>query len=374
MILKDGEILNLDCDAVIYIADIHYGLKSSNDNSIKYLEWMDNISGYFKNFFIPKLNEYCSKTYKPLVIVAGDFFDNRRNLRVDVMNSAIDIVETIAKICPIVFCVGNHDTYYTNNNEVNSLRVFNNIKDVYIVERTASVKVCDKTIDIVSWIENGAEESKIVKSSNADILVLHTDINGLKYPSNIKIEGRVEAKGFKGSRIYSGHIHKHQTKGKITYLGSPYEIDKSDAGNTKGIYVNRFDYIKDEGKYELTEEFIENDYSPKFKVYDIEEIQKMKDSGKNIEDVLKNNYVSIKYNGKDAPKYKDLMNSLENCGKGIEFSEIREEVELNESTKDEIKSLSIDDAVYECIDNLNIEDADKLFLKKKHEEYVKSNI
>lgn len=373
MILKNEEELNTSCNAVIYIADIHYGLKSSNDNSIKYLEWMDNISGYFKNFFIPLLQDYCSKTYKPMVIVAGDFFDNRKNLRVDVMNSAIDIVEMIAKICPIVFCVGNHDTYYTNNNNINSLRIFNNIENVYIVERLAKIKVCDKTIDVVSWIENGVEESALVKKSNADILVLHTDINGLKYPSNIKIEGRVEAKGFKGSRIYSGHIHKHQTKGKVTYLGSPYEIDKSDAGNVKGIYINRFDYTEETGEYYMTEEFVENTYSPKFKVYNIEDIQKMEESGEDIEEVLKNNYVTIKYDGKTVPKYKELMNSLENYGKGIEFSEIREKADLEECVKEEIKSLSIDDAVYECIDNLNIDEADKLFLKSRHEQYVKSN-
>lgn len=374
MILKNNEELTMDCNAVIYIADIHYGLKSSNDNSIKYLEWLENISGYFNNFFIPLLNSYCSKGYKPMVIVAGDFFDNRRNLRIDVMNSAIDIVETISKICPIVFCVGNHDTYYTNNNIITSLRVFSNIENVYIVEKTAKLKVCDKTIEIISWIENGVEESVLVKKSTADILVLHTDINGLKYPSNIKIEGRVEAKGFKGSRIYSGHIHKHQTKGKITYIGSPYEIDKSDSGNVKGIYVNRFDFVQDTGTYDMTEEFIKNDYSPRFQIYDIEDIQKMKDYGENIDELLKNNYISIKYNGKDAPKYKELMNSLENCGKSIEFSEIRDDVELTEETKEEIKTLSIDDAIYECIDNLDIDEQDKLFLKQRHEQYMKSNI
>ena len=372
MIIKEYKELTFDCNVVMQIADVHFGLKSSNDNSIKYLEWMDNITGYFNNFFIPLINGYIAKTYKPLIIVDGDFFDNRKNLRVDVLNSAVDIVESISKICPMVFCVGNHDTYYTDNNRVNSLRVFANIPNVYIIEDRAKIQLCGKSYEIVSWMENAADESVVVKNSTADYLILHTDINGLKYPSNVKIDGGVEPKGFKGTHIYAGHIHKRQDKGKVTYVGSPYEIDKSDAGNVKGVYVHRYDML-DDGTYDVMEEFVENTYSPKFKVFDITEIQKMKDDGLDIKETLNNNYVSIRYNDCDAPKYKDLMNYIESMGKGMEFCEIRNSDVIEEESKETLKSLSIDDAVYECINRLDISEEDKSFLKKKHDEYTKSN-
>lgn len=372
MILKDGERLELlDINAVIQLGDIHFGLKSSNDNSIKYLEWMENMKSYFTDFFIPLVEKYKVRGYKPVIFIDGDFFDNRKTLRVDVINCAIDIVSILSKMCKIVFCIGNHDTYFTDNNRVNSLRVFENMDNVYIVERTAWVKTAFATFDIISWIENGAEESKLVKDSTADYLILHTDINGLKYPSNVKIEGRVEAKGFKGKHIYSGHIHKRQEKGKVTYVGSPYEIDKSDAGNVKGVYILRADFIDDETGFDIMEDFVENDYSPRFVSYNVKELQEMKDSGKDIEKVLANNYVSVRYESADAPKYKDIMNSLEGYGRGIEFSEIRDDVKVEDLDSEEIKSLSIDDAVYECISQLDLKDEEKEFLTNKHKEYSK---
>ena len=372
MLLKDGERLELaDINAIIQIGDIHFGLKSSNDNSIKYLEWMENMKSYFTDFFIPLVEKYKMRGYKPAIFIDGDFFDNRKTLRVDVINCAIAIVSMLAKMCKVVFCIGNHDTYFTDNNRVNSLRVFENLDNVYIVEKTARVKTAFGTFDIISWIENGVEESKLVKGSTADYLILHTDINGLKYPSNVKIEGRVEAKGFKGKHIYSGHIHKRQEKGKVTYIGSPYEIDKSDAGNIKGVYILRADFIDNETGFDIMEDFVENDYSPRFVSYNVKELQEMKDSGKDILKMLENNYVSVKYESADVPKYKDIMNSLEGYGRGIEFSEIRDDVKVEDLNTDEIKSLSIDDAVYECISQLDLKDEEKEFLTNKHKEYSK---
>ena len=362
-----------DINCVLMLADVHYGLKTNmTNNSIKYVEWLDNMNSYFTEFFIPLVESYRNKLYKPMLIVAGDFFENKYSLRVDVMNSTKNIVRSLANIMPVVFIVGNHDTLYTDNNRVNSLRVFEDMKNVYVVDSVQDIKVCGRRFTLMAWNENSSEINKAIKSSNSDYIILHADINGLLYPSKIKVSDKVETKGFKGTHIYAGHIHIRQEKGKVTYLGSPYEMDKNDMGNTKGVYALRFEHIAEDDSYDVFEDFTENTYSPRFLNLDAAKVFESVDKGGDVSSIIGKNYVNLSYKTADYPRLSKFLDDVVNEGiaKGIEFTEIREEakVEVNE----EALNMSIDDAVYDCISKLDISDEEKTFLSEKHKSYTKA--
>ena len=55
-------------DSIILLSDVHFGV---HVNSI---EWNDNILNYFNHFFIPYVKEY-KKNHTPILIIAGDFFE-----------------------------------------------------------------------------------------------------------------------------------------------------------------------------------------------------------------------------------------------------------------------------------------------------------
>lgn len=368
--IENGNIVLDNVNCVFMLADVHYGFNSDRKNSEKYLEWMENMNGYFHDFFIPAVEKYKTIGYKPILIVAGDFFDTKKFLSADVMNSAIDLITELRDILPIYFVVGNHDTLYTENNRANHLRLFDNIDNVTVIKDRCKLKLCGTTFELISWIENSVEQTKIIKASTADYLILHADINGLIYPSKVKIADKVETKGFKGTHIYSGHIHKRQEKGKVTYLGSPYELEWSDSGNVKGIYVLKFSTF-DDGHYEASEDFIENTYSPRFIECNAEELKNLQDKGKDISEILKGNYITVNYNSADGPKYAEFINSLNDIGaKGLEFNSITEEMKITEEASEVIKSMTIDDAVYECIDGMDLTDEEKEFLREKHKSYT----
>jgi hypothetical protein len=91
----------------------------------------------------------------------------------------------------------------------------------------------------------------------------------------------------KFKHVFSGHIHIRQTNKNFTFIGSPYQMDRNDMGDQKGITV--LDLTTGNIHFEL------NNYSPVFKkvqVVDdlgIEVIDSLKDTKDYIYLVISNN-------------------------------------------------------------------------------------
>ena len=91
----------------------------------------------------------------------------------------------------------------------------------------------------------------------------HTDVKGISFNRYVKIEEGTDVDAFSGfHRVYSGHIHFGQKYKNLRMLGTPYELTRSDMGNTKSIWL--LDLETDE------ELCWENVVSPKFLKYRLE--------------------------------------------------------------------------------------------------------
>ena len=89
-------------DQIIFISDVHFGKGS--------IEWLQNMKDYFDNFFIPFVRQQ-KKSHNPCVVIAGDYFDNRQSIDINVLNVAIDTMKDITKECKVYVVIGNHDIY-----------------------------------------------------------------------------------------------------------------------------------------------------------------------------------------------------------------------------------------------------------------------
>ena len=76
-------------DQIIFISDVHFGKGS--------IECLQNMKGYFDNFFIPFVRQQ-KKSHNPCVVIAGDYFDNRQSIDINVLNVAIDTMKDISNI------------------------------------------------------------------------------------------------------------------------------------------------------------------------------------------------------------------------------------------------------------------------------------
>jgi calcineurin-like phosphoesterase family protein len=260
---------------IFLIGDSHVGL--GYPNSVD--KWFNIHEQYFSQFLIPLLKKKVKED--DIIVHLGDFFDNRNILPINILNFGMKVIEDISKIAPLHILVGNHDCWHKSSSEINTLRPFKYIPNVYIYEEPTKINFNDKSILMLPFIEKKKQQIEMMKKfTGCDFLFCHSDLNGAKmhltsvaHKNNDKI-GIEEFSGFK--KVFSGHIHLQQVNKNFTFVGSTFEMDRNDLGNQKGIYI--LDTIDN------SEEFIPNDISPKFKKVWI----------KNEEDILTLDTISTK--------------------------------------------------------------------------------
>jgi DNA repair exonuclease SbcCD nuclease subunit len=269
-------MLNIDAKRIWLISDTHFGVRSNSR------EWMDIIEQYFKEGLIPTLK----REYKPgdILIHCGDVFDSRQSINLYVMNKGIEIFEEINKIMPVYMIIGNHDIFMKYSNDINSLKVFKHMSNIHVFEKPTFAQLGPKKALFMPWVDSHEEFMEIASKYSGDLMFCHTDIKGMSFNKFVKIEEGADGDKFSNfQRVYSGHIHYAQKYKNVRMLGCPYELTRSDSGNTKNLW--RLDLETDE------EVNFENDISPKFVKYRLEWI--LEQTTEKLQELFYNNFVDI---------------------------------------------------------------------------------
>jgi len=290
--MKKRETMIIKDERVALVTDLHIG---KHQNSSKW----HKIALDFAKEFRDKLKEDKIRD----VIICGDVNDDRNEISVQSMHIVNEVFQ-IWKDFNINIIVGNHDAYYKNRSDVNSLSLFSGWDNINIIDEITEYKIFGKKLVFCPW---GADVDLV---TNCDYLFGHFEINGFNLSKM-----RVCVKGVDSTNILkkapltiSGHFHLREDRkyknGRILYLGSPYELDWGDCGTrTRGFYY--FDIPT--GEYE----FIENKTSPRHKKIRLLEITS---AGKVTDDIKKEfdgNFVSfIIDQDVDPEKLQDFIPSL----------------------------------------------------------------
>lgn len=349
-------------DRVAFLSDIHLGLRNAS------IEWIENITSYFDNFFIPLIKKYKSKESVVLVI-AGDFFDNRQHIDINVMNIGSQIMYKLSKEVEIFILVGNHDIYKKKDTDITSLKLFDMFDNVNVVYNVSQILLKGgKKMTLVPWVgDHKAETNLLSKHKNDDFIIMHTDITGLSFDNGREIIDGANISVVETGKIYSGHIHKRQENDKVVYLGSPYQLRRSDIGNNKGVYS-----IKFIDSYTTKQEFVANDYSPKFLRLRISDILNLPIG--NIKKIVENNYVDIIIKKKHMNEINiaKLMEAMDLCNtKKIEVILDKFDNELTQQETVEVSNdLTITDIFNEKLNKIDISDEAKDTLKSMNDKYL----
>lgn len=241
---------------ILLIGDSHLGL--GYPNSVD--KWFKIHQEYFQDFLLPLLKKELTKD--DIIVHLGDLFDNRSVVPINILNYAQNVLEQMAQICPVHVIIGNHDLYTKATNEVNTVKLYKYIPNVFVYEEPTKIDFMGKSILMLPWVEKRKEQIEILKKfSGCDYLFCHSDLNGAKmHLSSVahKNHDKINVEEFSGyKRVFSGHIHLVQQNKNFTFVGNLFEMDRNDLGNQKGIFI--LDVI------EGSERFIPNDVSPKFK-------------------------------------------------------------------------------------------------------------
>lgn len=216
---------------IAIVTDTHFGFK--NDSPI----FLEAYLNFFEEQFFPYLIKNNIKT----VIHMGDVLDRRKFVNFNTLrNVRTRFTEWFEKNGIDVHCViGNHDCYWKNTNEVNSVvEIFG--KHFHAYEKPTDVIIDGMICGFVPWIskENAAEVQDYLSKSNADCLFGHFEITGYEVVRGVKHEGGLNPQALsRFNRVYSGHFHCKQMNGNVHYLGNPYQMFFSEVSEERGFHV-----------------------------------------------------------------------------------------------------------------------------------------
>ena len=312
----------------IYIlGDLHFGVKN---NSIEQYEIQKD---FLVNWFISEIKKDGFDPDKDILFQAGDWNHVRESTNNRVSNQLLEIFDilTLQFKKGIHIILGNHDVYYKDRNDIHSLKLIDLLyKGVKIYEKPEILEINNKhRFLMLPWEHNDEVITNIVKDhlKKVDYILCHSDIKNFKLNKFQRIEhglNPLNLKDFK--KIYSGHIHIRQSDKNITYLGTPYHLDRGDCGNTKGFYKLNVE------SNDIIEEFFENDYSPQYVKFNITDILEL-----NIDSISKlfnNNFVDILIDSEMSKTFPltNFIDLIENCGhRTIEFVPFTNNKENNKS-------------------------------------------
>lgn len=208
------------------LGDIHF--KKCKPNEMVYRE---------------KVLEFISKTLKEKnikkVIQLGDFFNDRKTIDVNLYHEVIDLMEKyFGFLDTFTVLLGNHDSYYTNTNYVNSPSMMPNFMRLKFEILQSAVSMDNMLL--VPWIdENNADECfELLETSNDAFCLGHFEINGFEMVRGIVSTDKLKMETFnKFKFVLSGHYHLTQQNKNITYVGSLFQNNFGDCDDTKRFFI-----------------------------------------------------------------------------------------------------------------------------------------
>ena len=251
----EPKTINAGANRVWVLGDLHFGVRANS------VEWLEIQKHFFEELFIPTLKKHV----KPgdVLVQVGDTFDNRQSINIKVLNYAMDLFERLGEILPVHVICGNHDIWAKKSNEITSIDSLKWIPNVQIYKEPELMQWHDKNILMMPWRRDPQHEAETLSEfPSTNIVFCHSEVRGIALNAKVKNMHGSDANTFdRYDAVYSGHIHYRQRKGQLRMVGTPYELTRSDSGNTKG-----FDLVD---LTTMEETFFKNTVSPKFVKYNL---------------------------------------------------------------------------------------------------------
>jgi len=245
-----------------------------------------------------------------------------------------DILEK--ELIDVYMLAGNHDTYFKNTNDVNSvdllLREYQNIV-VIDSPQTIHLKYSDTNHDVcmIPWIcaENYENSMQEIKNTSANICMGHFEIAGFAMYRGMPCEEGLDRSIFrKFEHTFSGHYHHKSSADGIYYLGNPYELTWQDYNDKRGFHL--FDIETKEL------EFIENPNRMFHRIVYDDKIESISEITKKDLTTYTNTYVKVVVVNKTNPYLFDkFMNNLYNVNP-IDITIAEDFTELTEGVDDDM--------------------------------------
>ena len=221
---------------IALINDTHWGAR--NDSKV----FMNYFKRFYNEIFFPYLEEHNIKT----CIHLGDVVDRRKFINYRTLKDLReDFINRLWKLgIDTHIIIGNHDTFYKNTNDVNSIAelfsTYDGKIEPWMYPSPKEVEFDGLKILMMPWIcdDNRKECMSMIEQTDAQILMGHLEVKGFEmHTGQFSFEGTSADVFQKFDMAMSGHFHHKSDNGNIYYLGNPYQITWSDYKDTRGFHI-----------------------------------------------------------------------------------------------------------------------------------------
>lgn len=178
----------------------------------------------------------------PLVI-AGDLHDTKAIIRAEVANAIQEILRPSS--VQVIVIVGNHDLVNEKGSE-HGLNYLSPYADV--IDQALRYDEIGPGVVFIPY-QNSADNFAAVlkqKAQKGNIVVCHQGVKGALMGDYVQDKSAIDVKILKDFPTISGHYHKHQTIGTLTYIGNPFTMSFGEANDgPKGFLI-----VNDDGTFD----------------------------------------------------------------------------------------------------------------------------
>ena len=215
---------NLFKKAAVF-TDLHIGLKGNstlhNEDCLAFVQWATAKAKA----------EGCD-----ICLMLGDWHNNRSTINILTLSYSLRALEHLsANFDRVIFIPGNHDLYYRDKRDVYSAEWARHMKNVEIVDNFYSEGGCT----FIPWMVG--DDHKRLHKQGGQYCFGHFELPGYLMNAMVQMPDTGEARredltGFQ--HVFTGHFHKRQTQGNVTYIGNAFPHNYADAGDDdRGLMV-----------------------------------------------------------------------------------------------------------------------------------------
>ena len=208
--------------------DIHFGMRQNSKHH------NDDCEAFVKWFCKTARERDCDTA-----IFMGDWHHHRATVNVSTLNYTVNAIEHISKNFERFFFIpGNHDLYYREKRDLNSLPFIKQLNNVVLVNEVLT----EGNVSLVPWLVG--EEWTKMKRLDSQYAFGHFELPSFKMNAMVEMpdHGGLNSEHFPNQEmVFSGHFHLRQKKGNVQYIGNAFPHNYADAwDDDRGMMILDF--------------------------------------------------------------------------------------------------------------------------------------
>lgn len=270
----------------------------------------NNPRDAYRHNFMKKLPAVAKRLKADLVLILGDFTEEKDRHQSELVNAVVDHIDALAQICPVVCLKGNHD--WLSNADSPYFGFLARLEHVsWVSHPTPLANLNNVPVTALEALGRGAILLPHTANPDRD----WTDLNLAKYnwafthqcyagassDSGFQLSGQSLSIFPKGLKVISGDIHTPQQVGPVTYVGSPYLVDFVESSIEPRMLL-----IDDKGGLESIP-----CEGPQKRLVEVKSIDGLKLVKCNVGDILK---VRVEISPEQHPEWNEIANAVREWG------------------------------------------------------------